>query len=87
LAEHLGVPYIREGFADRRYCADGSLMPRTEANAMLEDPAEAAKQVQRLIREKGVHSICVHGDTPGAAAFTKTLREQLLAAHFDFVPD
>jgi UPF0271 protein len=87
LAEHLGVVYIREGFADRRYRSDGSLVPRTEAKAMIDDPSEAAKQVQRLVKEKGVQSICVHGDTPGAVAFTKALRKQLQSDHFDFVAD
>jgi UPF0271 protein len=87
LAELLGVPYIREGFADRRYRANGSLVPRTETNAMLVDPVEAAKQVQWLVKERGVQSICVHGDTPGAVAFTKVLRQQLQCEHFDFAAD
>jgi len=87
LAGHLGVPYIREGFADRRYRANGSLVPRTEAKAMIDDPLEAAKQVQRLVKEQGVQSICVHGDTPGAVAFTKALRQQLQSERFDFVAD
>jgi UPF0271 protein len=72
-------PYIREGFADRRYRPDGSLVPRTEPNAILHDPKEVVDQVEWLVREKNVRTICVHGDTPGAVEFVRKVRESLLA--------
>lgn len=74
-----GLTYIREGFADRRYHADGTLVPRSHPNALLDDPTEAAAQVRQLIRERGIVSVCVHGDSPGAVAFTAALRQLLWA--------
>jgi UPF0271 protein len=80
------VPFIPEGFADRRYRPDGSLVPRTEPDAFVHDPDEAVSQVEWLIREKGVRTICVHGDNPQAVAFTKAVREALLARGFALRP-
>ncbi len=71
------VEYIREGFADRRYKADGSLVPRDEPDAMIEDADEAADQVERLMTQYGVRSICVHGDDPDAVSFVLSLRQVL----------
>jgi UPF0271 protein len=76
------VPFVPEGFADRRYRPDGSLVPRSEPDAFVHDPAEAVEQVEWLIREKGVRTICVHGDNPEAVAFTRTVRAGLLAHGF-----
>lgn len=73
------VPFISEGFADRRYQPDGSLVPRTEPNAFVHDPQEAVEQVEWLIRERSVRTICVHGDNPQAIAFTKAVRDALHA--------
>lgn len=74
------VPFIAEGFADRRYLADGSLVPRSRADAFVEDPAEAACQAIRLVEEKSVRTLCVHGDNPKAVAFVRALRAALEAA-------
>jgi UPF0271 protein len=82
LASEAITPFIPEGFADRRYRPDGSLVPRTEPDAFVHDPDEAVKQVEWLIREKGVRTICVHGDNPQAVAFAKAVREALLARGF-----
>ena len=80
---------VREVFADRNYLADGSLVPRSRPDALLYDPAEAAKRVLRMLREGKVRSvegidvdvraetICIHGDTPGAVEFARELRTQL----------
>jgi UPF0271 protein len=70
-------PFIAEGFADRRYLPDGSLVPRSRADAFIEDPAEAVAQVETLIRDRGVQTICVHGDNPKALAFVRELRTAL----------
>ena len=69
--------FIAEGFADRRYLPDGSLVPRSQADAFVEDPAEAVAQVEGLIRDRGVQTICVHGDNPQALAFVRELRAAL----------
>jgi UPF0271 protein len=72
------VGFIREGFADRRYRADGSLVPRSLADAFVTDPREAVEQAQRLIVKRGVQSLCVHGDNPEAVAFVRELRRAFL---------
>lgn len=80
------VPFFAEGFADRRYRPDGSLVPRTEPDAFVHDPGEAVKQVEWLIRDKGVRTVCVHGDNPEAVAFARAVREALLARGFALKP-
>ena len=62
-------PFVAEGFADRRYQPDGSLVPRSRPDAFVADPAEAVRQAEWLLREKGVQTLCVHGDNPHALAF------------------
>jgi UPF0271 protein len=69
--------FVAEGFADRRYLPDGSLVPRSRPDALVSDPAEAVRQAERLLRTKGVRTLCVHGDNPEALAFVQALREQL----------
>ncbi len=71
--------YIAEGFADRRYRPDGSLVPRDRPDAMIEDVGEAMEQVEWLMRERGIRSICVHGDNPAALEFVRVIRDGLLA--------
>jgi UPF0271 protein len=70
-------PFIAEGFADRRYLPDGTLAPRPRPDAFLATPEEAVRQAEWLLREKGVRTLCVHGDNPDAVAFVRALREQL----------
>jgi len=74
--------FVAEGFADRRYLPDGSLVPRSRPDAFVEDPAEAVRQVAWLLREKGVQTICVHGDNPQALAFVQELRAALTRQGF-----
>jgi UPF0271 protein len=70
-------PFVAEGFADRRYGPDGALVPRAQPDAFIDDPATAVEQVDWLIRERGVRTICVHGDNPQALAFVRALRAAL----------
>jgi len=88
-AQSAKLRVVREVFADRNYLADGSLVPRTRPDALLHDPEEAAVRVLRMLREGVVRSvegkdvevqaetICVHGDTPGAVEFARSLRTSL----------
>ena len=69
--------FVREGFADRRYLPDGSLVPRSQPDAFVADPAEAVRQVEWLLRDRGVRTLCVHGDNPQAVAFVRELRDAL----------
>lgn len=71
-----GLPYLREGFADRARRSDGTLVPRSEPNALITDPAVAAAQARLLADE--IDTLCVHADTPGALAIARAVRAALL---------
>jgi UPF0271 protein len=74
-----GFDVAAEAFADRRYEPDGSLRSRRYEDALIRDPAEAARQAVRIAEQGTAQTICVHGDTPGApeiaAAVARALRE------------
>lgn len=92
LAEDAGVPVLREAFADRAYTAEGTLVSRRLPGAVLHDADEVAARMVRLAREGVITSIdgvdvpvradsvCVHGDSPGAVAMARAVREALGAA-------
>lgn len=75
-----GARYAREGFADRAYRADGSLVPRSEPGALVTDPDACAKQALLLAGAGTLETLCVHGDTPGAVAVASRVRDALLQA-------
>ncbi len=86
-----GVPVAAEAFADRRYEPDGTLRSRKHNDALIREPAEAARQAASIVQQGIViardgskvsinaKTICVHSDTPGAiqiaAAVAETLRQ------------
>ncbi len=78
--EAAGLRTAREAFADRAYRADGTLVPRTEAGAVIDDPAQVLGRVVTMAGDPGVDTICVHGDTPGAADLAARIRKTLIAA-------
>lgn len=73
----MGMRVAGEGFADRRYEADGTLRSRMLPDALITDPKEAAAQALRLARAGKAQTICVHGDTPGAVEILRACREAL----------
>ena len=75
-ATRAGVPVYREGFADRLLLPDGSLAPRSRPDAVLH-PDQAAAQALKLVRSGRFDTICVHGDTAGAAAVASAVRQAL----------
>jgi 5-oxoprolinase (ATP-hydrolysing) subunit A len=77
-ARTCGLEAVAEGFADRGY-ADGRLVPRDAPGALL-GADEAAAQAVTLARAGEVGSICVHGDTPGAADLAAQVRAALTEA-------
>ena len=83
-AEH-GIAGFAEGFADRAYRADGSLVPRTQAGAVLDAQAALAQGLE-LARGGRFSSLCLHSDTPGAAALAVALRDRLIGAGFEIRP-
>ncbi len=76
-AARRGLSYAREGFADRRMRADGTLVPRSEPDALIVDPAAAARQAASLVSQ--VDTICVHADTPGSLAIARAVRGAMIA--------
>lgn len=76
LAQAAGMPVVLEGFADRGYTDEGTLIPRSEPGALLDDPRDAASQAVRLLHD-GVDSICVHSDSPGALDMVRAVRVAL----------
>jgi UPF0271 protein len=88
----LGLRVAHEAFADRRYESQGSLTPRREPGAVIEDLNSAVAQAVKIatkgkvdIRTGGMlelraDTICVHGDRPDAASFAQRLHETLKSA-------
>lgn len=91
-AREAGLPTVTEAFVDRGYLADGTLVPRGHAGALVTDPDEAAERAVRLATEGVVvatdgtvvpvaaASLCVHSDTPGAVPVARAVRAALEAA-------
>ncbi len=76
-ADASGLAFAREGFADRGVGADGRLIPRGEPGAVLTEPAAVTARAVELARGGDVDSICLHGDTPGAAVLARAVRRAL----------
>jgi UPF0271 protein len=91
-ASDLGLPVAHEVFADRTYRPDGTLTPRTDPGALIHDPIQAAARMVALLSTGSLtaadgtplalaaDTICLHGDTPGAAERAHHLRSELSAA-------
>jgi len=85
----LGLRLAAEGFADRSYEPDGTLTPRHLADSVLTEPGRVADRAVRMARDHkvtardgstlvlDVDTICVHGDTPDAAALAAAIRAAL----------
>jgi len=94
----MGVRVASEGFADRAYEVDGQLVSRKKPYALIIDPARAAAQAVRMAAEGkvrthdgvdidlSVQTICCHGDTPGATAIIRAVREGLERAGIQVRP-
>jgi UPF0271 protein len=88
-AQEVGVSLWQEVFADRRYTPEGYLVPRKQANALIETEDEAIKQVLRMANESEVvaldgaivkvqaDTLCIHGDGPSALDFVRKIRPLL----------
>jgi UPF0271 protein len=84
-----GLRLASEGFADRAYAPDGSLVSRTRPGAVIHDPGEVVRRSLKIVTEGRVTAIdgselqldvstlCVHGDTAGAQELTRRLRAGL----------
>jgi UPF0271 protein len=93
-----GLPVAAEGFADRRYLPDGTLVPRGWPGAVLTDPQEAAEQAVALATDGIVRSedgspvtvhadtICIHGDNPSAISIARSIRSEFTSRGIDLAP-
>ncbi|HWG84743.1 MAG TPA: 5-oxoprolinase subunit PxpA [Deinococcales bacterium] len=97
-AEAAGVRVLHEAFADRAYEPDGSLAARSRPGSLITDPKVVAARAVRMAREGTVvtldggewrlraDTLCLHGDTPGAATLARAAREALDAAGVRVAP-
>jgi UPF0271 protein len=90
-AELHGLPAASEVFADRRYDTTGHLLPRSHSDALVTDDEAVVRRVLAMLEGKlpddeapdiaiTADTVCLHGDTPGAARLARTLRATLEAA-------
>lgn len=98
-AKALGMPLIREAYADRGYGADGQLLPRQQEGAVIHDPDAVVDRCLRLaltgeivaadgsVLRSAARSICLHGDTPGAVELARRVREALEGEGIAIAPD
>lgn len=97
-AQAVGLEVVREGFADRRYTADGRLHPRAAGGAVLSDRDDVVAQAVAIATGGDVitvdgtaikvvaDTICLHGDTPGAAGMANAVRSALQAHGVTIAP-
>jgi UPF0271 protein len=94
-ARALGLKTASEVFADRTYQDDGSLTPRSQANALIEESSKSIQQVMQMITASTVttvtgkqvpikaETICIHGDGVHAVEFAKTIYAHLKQNNVD----
>lgn len=92
VARDHGLTVAEEAFVDRGYRPDGTLVPRGEHGASIDDPRAAAARAVRMVRDRVVRTaaggdipiaadtLCIHGDGPRAVAIAGAARDALLAA-------
>lgn len=98
VARAAGMEVHSEIFADRAYQPNGQLVPRSQPGSVLHSADEAAQRLIDFVEHGRMpvvggdpialeaHSICVHGDTPGAVGMARHIRERLVAAGLSLGP-
>jgi UPF0271 protein len=88
-AGQAGLTPVSEGFADRAYTPSGTLVPRSDPDALVTDADAVVERSVRLatsgevvavdgsVVTMAVASLCVHGDTPGAVDLAARVRQAL----------
>ncbi|MEC7761732.1 MAG: 5-oxoprolinase subunit PxpA [Pseudomonadota bacterium] len=97
-ARAAGHPTWAEIYADRAYLATGQLAPRAMDGAVLHDPDLIVTRLLTMLETGAMptmdgapiplvaHSVCIHGDTPGAIAVARALRSALERNGVDIEP-
>ena len=98
VARRHGLTVAEEAFLDRRYAADGSLLPRSQPGAMIDDPNEAAARAVRLVCEGVVEvidgtllpinadTLCIHGDGVRTLVIAAAVRDAFKRAGIQVAP-
>ena len=97
VGKKVGLRVAFEGFPDRAYTPEGTLASRRQPGSVIKDPEVVAQRALMMTQGKVValdgreipleiHTLCVHGDTPGAVNLTKKIRDKLTAARVDLLP-
>lgn len=94
-AKKQGLKTASEVFADRTYMDDGSLTPRSQPNALIEDENKAVQQSLQMIIKQTIttisgktisiiaDTICLHGDGSNAVTFARAISTALKQASID----
>jgi UPF0271 protein len=97
-AKAAGLKTANEVFADRTYQDDGSLTPRSQPNALIENVDRAIQQVLQMVKCSTVTSVnenkitviadtvCIHGDGKQAVSFAKAIHEALIKEGIQIKP-
>lgn len=97
-AENAGLAIACEVYADRRYLENGMLAPRQMEGSVIHDLSASVDQVLSMVCDNRIPTIggsylsveaatvCIHGDTPGAPATARALREKLMQAGVTIAP-
>lgn len=97
-AQRAHVLFVNEAFVDRAYRKDGTLVPRSEPNAVIHDVQSAVQRSVMLVRMGSItaqdgsevrinaQSLCAHGDNPESVAMLRNLRTRLEAAGVTIAP-
>ena len=97
IGKKVGLKVAYEGFPDRAYTPEGTLVSRRQPGAVIKDPETVAQRALMMAKGKviaidgreiplEVHTLCVHGDTPGAVDLTRRIREKLTTQGTELVP-
>lgn len=96
-ANKMGIPVALETYSDREHTVDGSIV-LTRRGPMIQDYDEMAQRVVRMVKEGKVithdgkeatikaHTVCIHGDTPGAPQLAKAIVQALKANDVKIAP-
>lgn len=88
-ARAIGLTFYSEGFIDRAYLRDGSLMPRSQRGSLLSETSQRVAQALQIVVDQvvdhddggtlplKVQTLCLHGDSPGAADTALALKAAL----------
>lgn len=93
-----GLQVAAEGFADRAYEPDGHLASRQKSGSVIHDPATVVARAVRMVRDRevvatdgsvirlGIDTLCLHGDTTGAAELAAAIRRGVEGAGITVAP-